>query len=208
MKKCCLWYLLIMLLCFGVFVGLAEEAVRYTSGDYKYILLEDGTAEIVDYTGSETELTVPALLDDHPVTGIGERAFAEYIELKAVVLPDGLLRIGKEAFSGCSALVEMVLPDSVTILDDKAFANCTELRSINFPNRVSVGNLVLVSCHSDLVVTIDNRFDQSVIDSENPEEREKLLMKEASKNDRWCQKMERWCDKNMIQYVYPEQVTE
>ena len=40
----------------------AEEAepTVYESGDYKYVLLEDGTAEIVDYSNWRTEdLTIP-----------------------------------------------------------------------------------------------------------------------------------------------------
>ncbi len=51
-------------------LALAEEAERetFTSGDYEYALLEDGTAEITDYTGRDAELIIPSELDGHPVT--------------------------------------------------------------------------------------------------------------------------------------------
>ena len=61
MKK--LWMLLALLLALGMTGAWAEEAdepIVYTSGEWEYVLLEDGTAEIADYHGETEELTIPA----------------------------------------------------------------------------------------------------------------------------------------------------
>ena len=55
----------------------AEAPETFYSEDfqYQYILLEDGTAEITEYSGGAKSLTVPAEIDGHSVTGIGDEAF-------------------------------------------------------------------------------------------------------------------------------------
>ena len=103
MKKSCalLAVLLLMLgLCFAAAAEEAEPTV-YTSGDYKYILLPDGTAEITRYTGNAAELSMPDTLDGHSVTSIGEYAFSGCATLTSITLPEGLTSIGKGAFSLC-----------------------------------------------------------------------------------------------------------
>ena len=79
----------------------AEEAepTVYTSGDWKYVLLEDGTAEIAGYNGNATELTVPAEIDGYAVTSIGDRAFFWCDSLTSITLPGSITSIGDNAFS-------------------------------------------------------------------------------------------------------------
>lgn len=56
--------------------ALAEDKPTvHTSGDYKYVLLEDGTAKITQYTGKAAQLTIPTTLDGYSVTSIGDWAF-------------------------------------------------------------------------------------------------------------------------------------
>ena len=84
MKKAIPVFLFAFLLLLGAFAA-AEEAEREThfSGEYTYVLLEDGTAEILLYGADETDplsreaknLVIPSVLDGHPVTRIGDRAF-------------------------------------------------------------------------------------------------------------------------------------
>ena len=74
------------------------------SGDYWYILRQDGSAEITEYTGKEEALLIPSELDGHPVTGIGDRAFSWCSSLTSVTIPDSVTSIGDRAFSGCPDL--------------------------------------------------------------------------------------------------------
>ena len=52
---------LILALCLGCVGTWAEEteAEVFSSGDFKYILLEDGTAEITYYSGRSETLEIP-----------------------------------------------------------------------------------------------------------------------------------------------------
>ena len=47
------------------------DVVGATSGDYKYQVLDDGTAEITRYNGSATYLEIPLEIDGYSVTSIG-----------------------------------------------------------------------------------------------------------------------------------------
>ena len=117
----------------------------FTSGDYDYTLLPDGTARIIRYNGSEENVVVPAELDGKTVTEIGntiegERyhgAFAENTSIKTVTLPDTITLIDIQAFLGCQNLTQINLPDSITEIGGGAFAG-TALTSITFPKLLAV----------------------------------------------------------------------
>ena len=46
-----------------------------TSGDYTYTVNDDGSATITGYNGNDADVTVPAEIDGHTVTVIGNRAY-------------------------------------------------------------------------------------------------------------------------------------
>ena len=105
MKKL-LGIVLITALCLTCACALGEQAEReiLTSGDYRYTLLEDGTAEIATYCGSEKQLVIPSQLDGYAVTAIGDHAFYRYESLTSVTIPDSVSAIDDSAFSGCDEL--------------------------------------------------------------------------------------------------------
>ena len=85
MKQCKLLIaLLLAVLCLFACAA-AEEPVEYTSGDYRYVLLEDGTAKITRYTGTAETLDVPEVLDGYRVTGIGDYAFFYCESLTSII---------------------------------------------------------------------------------------------------------------------------
>ena len=85
---------------------LAEDVERetFTSGDYEYALLDDGTVEITGYNGSADLLAIPAELDGKAVTSIGDSAFFFCDSLTSVSIPDSVEQIGTNPFAVCSAL--------------------------------------------------------------------------------------------------------
>lgn len=122
---------LVLLLTAVMFCALAEEEpVEYTRGDYKYILLEDGTAEITDYTGKAEELTVPGELDGYCVSSIGDRAFFHSKSLIIISLSDNLTAIGDDAFCYCTSLTSITLPDSLSFIGSNPFIYCNTLTNI------------------------------------------------------------------------------
>ena len=89
------------------------ESERFMSGDYEYIVLEDDTAEIVGYSGSEESLIIPGELDGRVVTDIGDWAFSWCESLTSIEIPDSVSKIGTNPFMGCDNLREFYIsPDS------------------------------------------------------------------------------------------------
>ena len=89
------------------------ESERFMSGDYEYIVLEDDTAEIVGYSGSEESLIIPGELDGRVVTAIGDWAFSWCESLTSIEIPDSVSKIGTNPFMGCDNLREIYIsPDS------------------------------------------------------------------------------------------------
>ena len=83
---------------------LAENTETFKSGDFEYVLLEDGTARIKKYIGEAETLDIPADLDGHAVSSIGNRAFYRCESLAGVTVPGSVTEIGNEAFGGCDSL--------------------------------------------------------------------------------------------------------
>lgn len=79
-----------------------EKQKECQSGDFSYVLLEEGTANIADYSGGESSLSIPDKLDGYTVTTIGAWAFDDCENLTSVTIPDSVISIGERAFLWCS----------------------------------------------------------------------------------------------------------
>ena len=91
------------------------------------------------------------------VTGIGDFAFQDCLNLTEISIPEGVTRIGRYAFRHCWLLPEITFPDSVTIVDDLAFEYCDALRSIRLGENVTYLGMFAFDGGSDLtMVTIFN----------------------------------------------------
>ena len=119
----------------------AAEEEKLVSGDYTY-QVQDGTAVITSYSGTDEALTVPNELGGYPVIKIGDSAFDGCKSLKEVELPDSLEEIGWYAFSS-SGIEKITLPANVTTIGKFAFFNCQSLQeficSENLPTLDMVG---------------------------------------------------------------------
>ena len=122
---------------------------QYVSGDYEYVILPDGTAEISFYRGKAEELVIPDNLDGIPVTGIGDKVFLMCGSLTSVKLPDGVTSIGSFAFSLCRSLKTVSIPDSVTEIGISAFSECRSLECVEIPDSVTeIGISAFSGCRS------------------------------------------------------------
>ena len=130
MKK--LVFALALLLCALCLGAGAEEnkPEEFTSGDYQYILLEDGTAEIKKYSGNAETLEIPDQMDGHRVTGIGQDAFFWCNSLTSVTIPESVTNIGNDAFYMCSSLTSVTIPNSVAAMGINPFVSCDKLQTI------------------------------------------------------------------------------
>ena len=154
----------------GEFDPNEHEVPPLTAGKYVYIVLNDGTAEIVNYKGDVAELTVPKKLGGIAVTSISCSAFNYNTNLTSVTIPEGvtfigndafygcrnlttvnlpstLVTLGEDAFNGCSALVNITLPEGLTTIGESAFEYCSALTTIVFPESLTfIGKEAFYNC--------------------------------------------------------------
>lgn len=98
MKKLILITLLMLSM---VLPALAQEPTILCSGEWSYVMLDTGSAQIVSYNGELTDIVVPEMLDDIPVTAIGPRAFCTR-PLTSLFVPYAITSVDPAAFEGCS----------------------------------------------------------------------------------------------------------
>ena len=132
-----------------------------TSRGLVFRLLDDGTYE-VSRIGSctDTEIVIPSVYNDKPVTSIGKYAFNGCSKLMSVTIPDSVTSIGESAFDGCSGLTSVTIGNSVTSIGRGAFYGCSGLTSVTIGNSVtSIGGDAFGDCGGieSLVVTAGNK---------------------------------------------------
>jgi hypothetical protein len=64
------------------------------------------------------------------VTEIGDEAFADFRNLRGIVLPDSVERIGSKAFHNCESLSSLTLPTVLKDLEADAFEGCGALKAL------------------------------------------------------------------------------
>ena len=125
------------------------EVPEVTEGLQFALINGDTEYEVSDYTGTATEVVIPATYNGKLVTSIGNSAFRECSSLTSVVIGESVTSIGDWAFFNCSSLTSIVIPDSVTSIGDSAFENCSSLTSVVIGDSVtSIGNSAFYFCTS------------------------------------------------------------
>ena len=82
-------------------------------------------------------LDIRAVVVEEGVTSIGEDAFYECLNLERVTIPDSVTSIGFGAFFVCPNLKCVTIPSSVTTIGHRAFEDCTSLESVTIPSSVT-----------------------------------------------------------------------
>ena len=140
----------------ALLAGPALRADTWTDASenvWTYSIAND-VATVSGVSFETTNLTIPELLGDKPVTGftaatfkgqeravrvtipdtvtsIPDEAFLNCANLKAVTINgSGLLSIGARAFMGCGNLAAFAMPNSVTLVGQGAFSGCTAMTSV------------------------------------------------------------------------------
>lgn len=149
-------------------VRLLEAPITAAAESYNgfyYDILTNGNAEIYEYTGKASTLSIPKTINGHKVTAILSRAFEECNTLTSVTIPDTVTKIDKLAFMSCSNLSSVAIPSSVKTIGYGAFMNCPKLASVTLPKELeTIESFAFSNCTSltgitipDSVVTIGQR---------------------------------------------------
>lgn len=154
----------VILSSFTISAFAAEEKDAIKSGDYTYIL-KGNDAQIIKYTGNDTEVNVPETIDGHKVIKVGyDLASVEsYYSSKdyddeddydsydsklgkfgfakknvvSVTMPDTVKELGYGCFYKCEKLKNITLSKNLTFIPQSAFSGCTALKSIKLPDNVT-----------------------------------------------------------------------
>lgn len=157
MKKCFVILLAALIALTAAFACAEQETL--VSGDYSYVLLEDGSACITKFAGQAEFLTVPAELDGHAVTAIGENAFYG-CNAKSVTIPEGITTLSAGAFK-YAYMTRLTLPDSLVTLNGNPFEGCRQLDTVRLSenSQFTVDNHALIfKPGMRLLLVLEGRF--------------------------------------------------
>ncbi|MDR0444204.1 MAG: leucine-rich repeat domain-containing protein [Treponema sp.] len=137
-------------------MGQKEAALAFTpiSDNSAYSV----SIDVSDFAERETldisEISIPAVYQNLPVTEIGSQAFFRCRTLKSVVIPDGVKNIGDRAFS-CTGLTSIVIPKTVEKFGNSIFAECKDLASAKLPDNLKrIQNSMFEKCGKLTDITI------------------------------------------------------
>ena len=91
-----------------------------TSGDYRYVVQEDGTAKITDYIGGKGTATIPEEIDGLAVTALGTCAFNNSDYLRSVTIPNCITSVDGNPFTNCKIFHEIIVSPDHPYLEMKA----------------------------------------------------------------------------------------
>uniref|UniRef100_UPI003FEF684D leucine-rich repeat protein n=1 Tax=Faecalibacterium prausnitzii TaxID=853 RepID=UPI003FEF684D len=152
----------------------AEDTSSSTSsiasaGDYKYAYEVDeyGNATITEFLGpvdpandGPYDITIPATLGGHLVTGLGESSFStehfdsplydiHHTKIQSVTIPENVTSIGRAAFLNCTGLTSLTIKGDATSIGAVAFSTCTSLTSLSLVGSFqTIGEHAFASCNS------------------------------------------------------------
>ena len=145
-----------------------EKGYTYwNEGNLTWKLDADGTLTISgkgamkDYDIEDNEspvfknLNVKKIVIEDGVTNIGNYAFDCCTGLTSITIPDSVTSIGDYALQSCTNLTSITIPDSVTSIGAHAFSNCYKLISITLPSSItSIGEWLFAGCGDLTSITI------------------------------------------------------
>lgn len=146
-----------------------EPAVSTTGSGRRGAGEQSLKAEITAYSGTDTEITIPGIIDGKEVKSIGRGAFKGNAEITRVTIAEGITSIGYEAFSGCENLAAVSIPSTVASWSDTsgnnyeslAFQNCTALTELTLAEGLkSLGQKAFMGCSALERVTVPSTIEK------------------------------------------------
>lgn len=107
----------------------AEDGEVANDSDWKYELLEDGSAKIIKYSGKESTVNIPSEFGDTVVTTLGNDVFRGNDNVKEVIIPDGISTI-ESTFYMTNNIETIKISATVDNINKRAFYCCWGLKNI------------------------------------------------------------------------------
>lgn len=136
------------------------SALTIYDGNFGYELnVSTMEAKLIDYNGTDTEITVPAYYRQFPVTSIDEYTFKGNTQITSITLPVTLKTVADESFMNCTALKSFTLPENVETIGRSVFRGCTSLETVVFePFLYDLPDYTFADCTALKEVYLNFRF--------------------------------------------------
>ncbi|HPN61253.1 MAG TPA: leucine-rich repeat protein, partial [Bacilli bacterium] len=98
-----------------LYAGWGKEPEEYTEGLVFRLMEDKEEYEVVGYEGADTNVIIPSLYMNLPVSKIGEKAFSfpASTHVVSILLPDSIKEIHKNSFIGTNLTGELFIPKSM-----------------------------------------------------------------------------------------------
>ena len=101
----------------------------------KFLYTTSGnSATITGYTGTDTHLVIPSVIDGYTVTAVADNAFSSHTTLQSVVISNGVEKLGWFAFQGCNKLTSLTVSASLQSIGYSAFSGVSDRFTLYCPD--------------------------------------------------------------------------
>ncbi len=100
--------------------GTSNDPFSFLSNGISFSKNSNGGVTVTKYSGKDTELEIPATINELPVNEIGYEAFRDTL-LTKLTIPDSVTYIDRFAFYNSTALADINLSDKITFVGEDAF---------------------------------------------------------------------------------------
>ena len=126
---------------------------EYSNG----VLTISGHGPIKTWARYVVSVDIKKLIIKEGITSINKEIFSGCNSIQSVELPISLTSIGEFAFNGCSSLRSLEIPNSVTSIEQFAFFQCSSLQNVVFPSSLlSIGRAAFKNCSNLQSVVFPN----------------------------------------------------
>lgn len=158
-NKICSLFLSVLMIIFSVPAGAFAEALE---DDFTNTVLSNETAEISEYTETDTDIVIPDTVDEtleddftYTVLSNGTAEISGYTGTDTdIVIPDAVdgytvTSIGKRVFQYKSKITSVFIPSAVTNIAEYAFSYCSGMERLEgAENVLTIGSSAFYACHS------------------------------------------------------------
>jgi hypothetical protein len=102
------------LMVFCIFLILPTTLVKASTIVIDGYTFDKDLGKIISYSGSDTNLVIPSVIDSVPVTSIGDNAFFNNDTVTSITIPDSVTSMGNLVFAFCDNLTTVTMGTGIT----------------------------------------------------------------------------------------------
>lgn len=98
------------------------------------------------YNGPGGAVTVPEVVEDHPVLALGDAVFQYDDALTSLTVPGCVLSLGSNSIAGCANLTSVTLNEGLQSIEYNTFSSCKALTELTIPASVVAVDYAISWC--------------------------------------------------------------